>query len=151
MTSLSEAAGWAPSKLRAEHSARVKPLLHEAGESVTCLCTCPRTCPVTPARCGRAWCCSRDCCARCGTRDAQKPRETRGRTGPALQQQTAGRPAGGSGEAADKEISPWEKKYGQVPSCDLGEHCAVRKGARIGRMCDCPQGAFCNFFLLKCL
>ncbi|KAJ0029035.1 hypothetical protein NQD34_004032 [Periophthalmus magnuspinnatus] len=50
-----------------------------------------------------------------------------------------------------KRINPWEKKYGQVPSCDLGEHCAVRKGARIGRMCDCPQGAFCNFFLLKCL
>lgn len=35
--------------------------------------------------------------------------------------------------------------------CDLGEHCAVRKGSRIGKMCDCPQGAFCNFFLLKCL
>ncbi|KAM9377261.1 cocaine- and amphetamine-regulated transcript protein-like [Pholidichthys leucotaenia] len=50
-----------------------------------------------------------------------------------------------------KRISPWEKKYGQVPSCDLGEHCAIRKGSRIGKMCDCPQGAFCNFFLLKCL
>ncbi|XP_036963292.1 cocaine- and amphetamine-regulated transcript 2 isoform X1 [Acanthopagrus latus] len=50
-----------------------------------------------------------------------------------------------------KRINPWEKKYGQVPSCDLGEHCAVRKGSRIGKMCDCPQGAFCNFFLLKCL
>ncbi|CAL9696523.1 unnamed protein product [Knipowitschia caucasica] len=48
-------------------------------------------------------------------------------------------------------INHWEKKYGQVPSCDLGEHCAVRRGARIGRMCDCPQGAVCNFFLLKCL
>ncbi|XP_054476623.1 LOW QUALITY PROTEIN: cocaine- and amphetamine-regulated transcript 2 [Anoplopoma fimbria] len=50
-----------------------------------------------------------------------------------------------------KRINPWEKKYGQVPSCDLGEHCAVRKGSRIGKMCDCPRGAFCNFFLLKCL
>ncbi|XP_075884799.1 cocaine- and amphetamine-regulated transcript 2 [Nelusetta ayraudi] len=50
-----------------------------------------------------------------------------------------------------KRINPWEKKYGQVPSCDLGEHCAVRKGSRIGKMCDCPPGAFCNFFLLKCL
>uniref|UniRef100_A0A3P9IX09 Cocaine- and amphetamine-regulated transcript protein n=3 Tax=Oryzias TaxID=8089 RepID=A0A3P9IX09_ORYLA len=48
-------------------------------------------------------------------------------------------------------INPWEKKYGQVPSCDLGEHCAIRKGSRIGKMCDCPRGAFCNFFLLKCL
>ncbi|XP_046890348.1 cocaine- and amphetamine-regulated transcript 2 [Hypomesus transpacificus] len=50
-----------------------------------------------------------------------------------------------------KRISPWEKKFGQVPTCDMGEHCAVRKGARIGKMCDCPRGAFCNFFLLKCL
>lgn len=37
------------------------------------------------------------------------------------------------------------------PQCDVGEQCAVRKGARIGKMCDCPRGAFCNFFLLKCL
>ncbi|XP_036391465.1 cocaine- and amphetamine-regulated transcript protein-like [Megalops cyprinoides] len=50
-----------------------------------------------------------------------------------------------------KRIPPWEKKFGQVPTCDVGEQCAVRKGARIGKMCDCPRGAFCNFFLLKCL
>ncbi|XP_062856772.1 cocaine- and amphetamine-regulated transcript 2 [Trichomycterus rosablanca] len=50
-----------------------------------------------------------------------------------------------------KRIPPWEKKFGQVPMCDVGEQCAIRKGARIGKMCDCPRGAFCNFFLLKCL
>ncbi|KAG9341322.1 hypothetical protein JZ751_019426 [Albula glossodonta] len=50
-----------------------------------------------------------------------------------------------------KRIPLWEKKFGQVPTCDVGEQCAVRKGARIGKMCDCPRGAFCNFFLLKCL
>ncbi|MBN3316884.1 CART protein, partial [Atractosteus spatula] len=50
-----------------------------------------------------------------------------------------------------KRIPTWEKKFGQVPTCDVGEQCAVRKGARIGKMCDCPRGAFCNFFLLKCL
>ncbi|XP_035497260.1 cocaine- and amphetamine-regulated transcript 2 [Scophthalmus maximus] len=50
-----------------------------------------------------------------------------------------------------RTIHPWEKKYGRVPSCDLGEHCAVRKGSRIGKMCDCPRGAICNFLLLKCL
>lgn len=38
-----------------------------------------------------------------------------------------------------------------LSQCDIGEQCAVRKGARIGKMCDCPRGAFCNFFLLKCL
>lgn len=38
-----------------------------------------------------------------------------------------------------------------LSQCDVGEQCAVRKGARIGKMCDCPRGAFCNFFLLKCL
>ncbi|KAB5571466.1 hypothetical protein PHYPO_G00225260 [Pangasianodon hypophthalmus] len=50
-----------------------------------------------------------------------------------------------------KRIPPWEKKFGQVPMCDVGEQCAIRKGSRIGKMCDCPRGAFCNFFLLKCL
>uniref|UniRef100_A0A8C5EEF8 Cocaine- and amphetamine-regulated transcript protein n=1 Tax=Gouania willdenowi TaxID=441366 RepID=A0A8C5EEF8_GOUWI len=50
-----------------------------------------------------------------------------------------------------KKIPVWEKKYGQVPTCDVGEQCAIRKGARIGKMCDCPRGAFCNFYLLKCL
>ncbi|XP_056134937.1 cocaine- and amphetamine-regulated transcript protein-like [Lampris incognitus] len=50
-----------------------------------------------------------------------------------------------------KRLPHWEKKFGQVPTCEVGEQCAVRKGARIGRMCDCPRGALCNFFLLKCL
>ncbi|XP_076003085.1 cocaine- and amphetamine-regulated transcript protein-like [Genypterus blacodes] len=50
-----------------------------------------------------------------------------------------------------KKMPMWEKKFGQVPTCDVGEQCAVRKGARIGKMCDCPRGAMCNFYLLKCL
>ncbi|XP_068429020.1 cocaine- and amphetamine-regulated transcript protein-like [Clinocottus analis] len=50
-----------------------------------------------------------------------------------------------------KRLPSWEKKFGQVPTCDVGEQCAVRKGARIGKMCDCPRRAFCNFLLLKCL
>ncbi|CAB1339111.1 unnamed protein product [Coregonus sp. 'balchen'] len=50
-----------------------------------------------------------------------------------------------------KRLPFWEKKFGQVPTCDVGEQCAVRKGARIGKMCDCPRGAFCNSYLLKCL
>ncbi|KAF7659661.1 hypothetical protein LDENG_00294200 [Lucifuga dentata] len=50
-----------------------------------------------------------------------------------------------------KKNPSWEKKFGQVPMCDVGEQCAVRKGARIGKLCDCPRGAFCNFYLLKCL
>ncbi|XP_039371182.1 cocaine- and amphetamine-regulated transcript protein-like [Mauremys reevesii] len=44
-----------------------------------------------------------------------------------------------------------EKKLGSVPSCDAGELCAVRKGARIGRLCTCPRGTACNFYILKCL
>uniref|UniRef100_A0A8B9PN38 Cocaine- and amphetamine-regulated transcript protein n=1 Tax=Apteryx owenii TaxID=8824 RepID=A0A8B9PN38_APTOW len=35
--------------------------------------------------------------------------------------------------------------------CDAGEQCAVRKGARIGKLCDCPRATSCNSFLLKCL
>ncbi|CAM4682408.1 unnamed protein product [Lepidochelys olivacea] len=44
-----------------------------------------------------------------------------------------------------------EKKLSSVPSCDAGEPCAVRKGARIGRLCKCPRGTACNFYILKCL
>ncbi|XP_044147674.1 cocaine- and amphetamine-regulated transcript protein [Bufo gargarizans] len=50
-----------------------------------------------------------------------------------------------------KKLPTFEKKYGQVPMCDAGEQCAVRKGARIGRLCDCPRRTSCNTFLLKCL
>ncbi|XP_050787048.1 cocaine- and amphetamine-regulated transcript protein-like isoform X2 [Gopherus flavomarginatus] len=50
-----------------------------------------------------------------------------------------------------KRISTWEKKYNQVPKCFIGQACAVKKGARIGRLCDCPRGATCNSFLLRCL
>ncbi|KAM4707477.1 cocaine- and amphetamine-regulated transcript protein [Discoglossus pictus] len=50
-----------------------------------------------------------------------------------------------------KRIPVFEKKYGQVPMCDAGEQCAVRKGARIGKLCDCPRRTSCNSFLLKCL
>uniref|UniRef100_A0A8C0G785 Cocaine- and amphetamine-regulated transcript protein n=1 Tax=Chelonoidis abingdonii TaxID=106734 RepID=A0A8C0G785_CHEAB len=37
------------------------------------------------------------------------------------------------------------------PQCFIGQACAVKKGARIGRLCDCPHGATCNSFLLRCL
>uniref|UniRef100_A0A8C4PE79 Cocaine- and amphetamine-regulated transcript protein n=1 Tax=Dromaius novaehollandiae TaxID=8790 RepID=A0A8C4PE79_DRONO len=50
-----------------------------------------------------------------------------------------------------KRIPHYEKKFGQVPMCDAGEQCAVRKGARIGKLCDCPRATSCNSFLLKCL
>ncbi|KAM4624894.1 cocaine- and amphetamine-regulated transcript protein-like [Polymixia lowei] len=50
----------------------------------------------------------------------------------------------------NKEM-PSEKKLGWLPSCDAGEPCAVRKGARIGTLCGCPRGTSCNFYVLKCL
>ncbi|KAM4723795.1 cocaine- and amphetamine-regulated transcript protein-like [Anableps anableps] len=50
----------------------------------------------------------------------------------------------------NKEM-PLEKKLGWLPSCDAGEPCAVRKGARIGTLCSCPRGTSCNFYVLKCL
>uniref|UniRef100_A0A4W3HNP3 Cocaine- and amphetamine-regulated transcript 3 n=1 Tax=Callorhinchus milii TaxID=7868 RepID=A0A4W3HNP3_CALMI len=43
------------------------------------------------------------------------------------------------------------KWFLQLSTCDIGEQCAVRKGARIGKLCDCPRSTGCNFFLLKCL
>ncbi|KAM8961747.1 cocaine- and amphetamine-regulated transcript protein [Pelodytes ibericus] len=51
----------------------------------------------------------------------------------------------------NKRLPSFEKKYSQVPMCDAGEQCAVRKGARIGKLCDCPRRTSCNTFLLKCL
>ncbi|XP_028661488.1 cocaine- and amphetamine-regulated transcript protein [Erpetoichthys calabaricus] len=51
----------------------------------------------------------------------------------------------------NKRIPYYEKKIGQLPMCDAGDQCAVRKGARIGKLCDCPRGTSCNSFLLKCL
>uniref|UniRef100_A0A8D0AZ05 Cocaine- and amphetamine-regulated transcript protein n=1 Tax=Salvator merianae TaxID=96440 RepID=A0A8D0AZ05_SALMN len=50
-----------------------------------------------------------------------------------------------------KKVSTWEKKFNQVPKCSFGDLCAVRKGARIGKLCDCPRRSACNAFLLKCL
>ncbi|KAG2464089.1 CART protein, partial [Polypterus senegalus] len=50
-----------------------------------------------------------------------------------------------------KRMPSAEKKLGWVPSCDAGEQCAVRKGARIGKLCNCPRGTSCNFYILKCL
>ncbi|XP_071982657.1 cocaine- and amphetamine-regulated transcript protein-like [Engystomops pustulosus] len=50
-----------------------------------------------------------------------------------------------------KRILPLDKKLGWVPSCDAGEQCAVRKGPRIGKLCNCPRGTSCNFYILKCL
>uniref|UniRef100_A0A8D2L0U9 Cocaine- and amphetamine-regulated transcript protein n=1 Tax=Varanus komodoensis TaxID=61221 RepID=A0A8D2L0U9_VARKO len=50
-----------------------------------------------------------------------------------------------------KKVSTWEKKFNQVPKCSFGDACAVRKGARIGKLCDCPRGSACNAFFLKCL
>ncbi|NXC05312.1 CART protein, partial [Orthonyx spaldingii] len=47
---------------------------------------------------------------------------------------------GGRGPGAD----------GAVPQCEPREPCAVRRGARIGKLCSCPRGTSCNLFILKC-
>ncbi|XP_062324777.1 cocaine- and amphetamine-regulated transcript protein-like [Osmerus eperlanus] len=51
----------------------------------------------------------------------------------------------------NKQMPSSEKKLGWLPSCDAGEQCAVRKGARVGTLCGCPRGTSCNFYVLKCL
>ncbi|XP_068107553.1 cocaine- and amphetamine-regulated transcript protein-like [Hyperolius riggenbachi] len=45
----------------------------------------------------------------------------------------------------------WEAKLNQMPKCIIGDSCAVKRGARIGKLCDCPRRSTCNFFFLKCL
>ncbi|KAG9350804.1 hypothetical protein JZ751_024693, partial [Albula glossodonta] len=51
----------------------------------------------------------------------------------------------------NQRTPPTEKKLGWVSLCDAGEECALRKGARIGKLCSCPRGTSCNFSILKCL
>nr|ALC78698.1 cocaine- and amphetamine-regulated transcript 4 [Solea senegalensis] len=43
------------------------------------------------------------------------------------------------------------KKHGYLPLCDPGDLCALRKGSRIGKLCDCPLPRTCNSFLHRCL
>ncbi|KAI5609843.1 cocaine- and amphetamine-regulated transcript protein [Silurus asotus] len=51
----------------------------------------------------------------------------------------------------NKQSPTAEKRLGWVPSCDAGEQCAIRKGARFGKVCTCPGGTSCSFSILKCL
>uniref|UniRef100_A0A3P9NBW6 Uncharacterized protein n=1 Tax=Poecilia reticulata TaxID=8081 RepID=A0A3P9NBW6_POERE len=43
------------------------------------------------------------------------------------------------------------KKHSYLPACDPGEQCALRKGSRIGKLCDCSLPRTCNSFLHRCL
>ncbi|XP_039659723.1 cocaine- and amphetamine-regulated transcript protein-like [Perca fluviatilis] len=43
------------------------------------------------------------------------------------------------------------KKHGYLPVCDPGDQCALRKGSRIGKLCDCSLPRTCNSFLHRCL
>ncbi|NXS51051.1 CART protein, partial [Balaeniceps rex] len=49
-----------------------------------------------------------------------------------------------------RELPAVEKRLSWVPLCEPREPCAVRKGARIGKLCSCPRGTACNLFILKC-
>ncbi|XP_026091249.1 cocaine- and amphetamine-regulated transcript protein-like [Carassius auratus] len=51
----------------------------------------------------------------------------------------------------NKQIPTAEKRFGWVSSCGAGEQCAVRKGARFGKLCSCPGGTSCSFSILQCL
>ncbi|KAK5907697.1 hypothetical protein CesoFtcFv8_005517 [Champsocephalus esox] len=51
----------------------------------------------------------------------------------------------------NKQLPSSERKLGWLPACDAGEQCAVRKGARIGKLCGCPGGTVCDYIVLKCL
>ncbi|KAM4690231.1 cocaine- and amphetamine-regulated transcript protein-like [Rhinophrynus dorsalis] len=50
-----------------------------------------------------------------------------------------------------KRISNWETKLNRVPQCTKGDMCAVKRGPRIGKLCNCPITTTCNYFFLKCL
>ncbi|KAM4658274.1 cocaine- and amphetamine-regulated transcript protein-like [Amazona ochrocephala] len=54
------------------------------------------------------------------------------------------------GKLGSRELPALEKRLSWVPLCKPWEPCAVRKGARIGKLCSCPLGTVCNLFILKC-
>ncbi|XP_047448027.1 cocaine- and amphetamine-regulated transcript protein-like [Mugil cephalus] len=43
------------------------------------------------------------------------------------------------------------KRHGYLPLCHPGDQCALRKGSRIGLLCDCTAPRTCNSFLHRCL
>ncbi|KAF3686219.1 Cocaine- and amphetamine-regulated transcript protein CART(1-39) CART(42-89) Precursor [Channa argus] len=43
------------------------------------------------------------------------------------------------------------EKRGNIPTCGMGDRCAMKFGPRIGKLCDCGRGANCNSYLLKCI
>lgn len=45
-------------------------------------------------------------------------------------------------------LNTWMSSLSQ---CGLGARCAMKLGARIGKLCDCSRGANCNSYLLKCI
>ncbi|XP_028832370.1 cocaine- and amphetamine-regulated transcript protein-like [Denticeps clupeoides] len=51
----------------------------------------------------------------------------------------------------NKQMPKSARNFGMLPSCDAGEQCAIRKGARVGKLCGCPPGMACDLFILKCL
>ncbi|XP_029927415.1 cocaine- and amphetamine-regulated transcript protein-like [Myripristis murdjan] len=50
-----------------------------------------------------------------------------------------------------RRLSALERRHSQLPSCEVGALCSVKKGPRFGQLCDCPKASKCNFFFLKCL
>ncbi|KAA0723627.1 Cocaine- and amphetamine-regulated transcript protein CART(1-39) CART(42-89) [Triplophysa tibetana] len=46
--------------------------------------------------------------------------------------------------------APSTEKRG-IPQCAVGSRCAMRMGARFGKLCECGGRSNCNSFLLKCI
>ncbi|NXF26807.1 CART protein, partial [Rhodinocichla rosea] len=53
-------------------------------------------------------------------------------------------------ELGTRETPALEKRLSWVPWCEPREPCAVRRGARFGKLCSCPRGTSCNLLILKC-
>uniref|UniRef100_A0A7N8XB66 Cocaine- and amphetamine-regulated transcript protein n=1 Tax=Mastacembelus armatus TaxID=205130 RepID=A0A7N8XB66_9TELE len=51
----------------------------------------------------------------------------------------------------NNQFTSMRKKHGFLPVCDPGDQCALRKGSRIGKLCDCSLPRTCNSFLHRCL
>uniref|UniRef100_A0A3B4APL9 Uncharacterized protein n=1 Tax=Periophthalmus magnuspinnatus TaxID=409849 RepID=A0A3B4APL9_9GOBI len=51
----------------------------------------------------------------------------------------------------NNQFPSMRKKQGHLPMCEPGDKCALRKGSRIGKLCDCSLPRTCNSFLHRCL
>ncbi|KAL1258512.1 hypothetical protein QQF64_009089 [Cirrhinus molitorella] len=51
-----------------------------------------------------------------------------------------------------RRTSSWMmRNHSRIPRCSVGDVCVLKKGSRVGQLCECPQSSRCSMFFHKCL